>query len=126
MSPPRTLLVLYGSETGTAADLAQDLARSAERLHFATTCLKANALDPPSSLPSYPIVIFVTSTTGQGDIPSNAQALWKSLLRKKLPGDWLKNTEFTTFGCGDSTYLKFNWAAKKVHKRFLQLGAREK
>lgn len=123
--PPRTLLILYGSETGTAADLAHELARSSERLHFFTTCLDANSLQPLSSLPSFPMVIFVTSTTGQGEMPANAQIFWKFLLRKRLPGDWLKATEFTTFGCGNTTYIRYNLAAKKVHKRFLQLGARE-
>ena len=32
---------------------------------------------------------------------------------------------FTTFGFGDSSYPKFNWAARKLHKRLEQLGAQE-
>lgn len=123
--PPRRLLILYGSETGTAADLAHELSRTAERLHFASTCLPASSLTPFSSLPLWPIVIFIAATTGQGEMCTNMLAFWKFMLRKKLPSDWLSNTEFTTFGCGDSTYLKFNWAVRKVHKRFLQLGAKE-
>lgn len=123
--PPRRILILYGSETGTAADLAHELSRLTERHHFATTCLSASSLSPFSSLPSWPIVIFVTATTGQGDMPANLLALWRFLLRRKLPGDWLRHTEFTTFGCGDTGYKKFNWAVRKVHKRLLQLGAQE-
>lgn len=32
----RTALVLYGSETGTAQDIAGELGRLTERLHFST------------------------------------------------------------------------------------------
>lgn len=33
----RTMAVLYGSETGNAEDMAVELGRTAERLHFQTT-----------------------------------------------------------------------------------------
>lgn len=33
--------------------------------------------------------------------------------------------KFTIFGLGDSSYPKFNWAARKLHKRLTQLGASE-
>lgn len=33
----RSMAVLYGSETGTAEDIAGELGKSAERLHFRTT-----------------------------------------------------------------------------------------
>jgi sulfite reductase alpha subunit-like flavoprotein len=33
----RSMAVLYGSETGTAEDIAVELGRTAQRLHFQTT-----------------------------------------------------------------------------------------
>lgn len=33
---PRTALILYGSETGNAQEVAEELGRTAERLHFVT------------------------------------------------------------------------------------------
>lgn len=45
------------------------------------------------------------------------------LLRKNLPSDSLAATKFGVLGLGDSSYQKFNFAAKKLHKRLLQLGA---
>jgi len=88
------------------------------------------------------LVVFVISTTGQGDIPQNALAFWKSLLRKKLPPTCLAEVRFTAFGVGDSTYPKyamrpstcaravltprrFNWAVRKFRKRLIQLGGQE-
>ncbi|KAF8445425.1 hypothetical protein BGX38DRAFT_684405 [Terfezia claveryi] len=124
----RTLLVLYGSETGTAQDYAHELGRAAQRLHFDTRVLAMNDLPPsllPTLLPTLPLIIFITSTTGQGDLPSNTSHFWKFLLRKRLPANFLSKVQFSSFGLGDSTYLKFNWAVKKLHKRVLQLGAGE-
>lgn len=59
-----------------------------------------------SSLNIHSIIIIVTSTTGQGDLPVNARLFWKRLLRKKLPPDYLNAVRFTTFGLGDSSYPK--------------------
>ena len=117
-------MVLYGSETGTAQDYAYEVCRSAQRLHFDTRVMAMNDLEL-SFLPNLPLVIFITSTTGQGDMPANMSTFWRFLLRKKLPQDLLGDLWFTSFGLGDSTYLKFNWAVKKLHKRVLQLGGRE-
>ena len=65
------------------------------------------------------------STTGQGDLPENSKAFWKSILRKKLSVSVLSDVSFTLFGLGDSSYPKFNWAALKLYKRLTQLGAQE-
>lgn len=48
---------------------------------------------------------------------------WKFLLRKSLPSDSLASLTFGVIGLGDSSYQKFNFVAKRLHKRLLQLGA---
>lgn len=55
--------------------------------------------------------------------PWVVQTFWKFLLRKSLPPNSLASTRFAVFGLGDSSYAKFNFPAKKLHKRLLQLGA---
>ncbi|KAI1377665.1 riboflavin synthase domain-like protein [Hypoxylon crocopeplum] len=120
----RRMLILYGSETGNSQDLAGDLERLAERLHFETLVCEMNDIDL-NSLLRYPLIVFVISTTGQGEVPQNALKFWKSLLRKRLPPNCLGPIKFTTFGLGDSSYSKYNWAARKLHKRLEQLGATE-
>lgn len=67
----------------------------------------------------------MVSTTGQGDLPTNSRIFWKSLLRRKLSQGYLRDVNFTTFGLGDKSYPKYNWAARKLHKRLLQLGGLE-
>ncbi|KAI1435669.1 riboflavin synthase domain-like protein [Xylaria sp. CBS 124048] len=120
----RQMLILYGSETGNSEESASDIERMARRLHFKTLLQEMNDADL-SDLLRYPLVIFVISTTGQGDLPKNARKFWKSLLRKRLPPNCLHQVNFTTLGLGDSSYLQYNWAARKLHKRLEQLGAVE-
>ncbi|CZR65692.1 related to NADPH-ferrihemoprotein reductase and mammalian nitric-oxide synthases [Phialocephala subalpina] len=120
----RTALILFGSETGNGQDVAEELGRVAERLHFMTRVYEMDEVEL-NILPRFTIVIFVTSTTGQGEFPRNAQKFWKSLLRKRLPPNCLGHVHFTTFGLGDSSYAQFNYAARKLHKRLEQLGAKE-
>ncbi|KAL3442197.1 hypothetical protein BJX65DRAFT_287295 [Aspergillus insuetus] len=120
----RSALVLYGSETGNAQDIAEEIGALAERLHFTTHVSELNHVKA-DTLSSHTVVIFAVSTTGQGDLPANARTFWRSLLLKKLPATFLSGVQFTWFGLGDSSYPKFNWAARKLYKRLLQLGADE-
>lgn len=71
------------------------------------------------------VVVFVCSTTGQGDEPENMRQFWKFLLRKNLPLNSLKSLSIAVLGLGDSSYAKYNFAAKKLYRRLLQLGSRE-
>lgn len=57
------------------------------------------------------------------DEPSNMKTFWKFLLRKSLPSNSLSKLQFGVIGLGDSSYQKFNFVAKRLHKRLLQLGA---
>ncbi|KAI8848367.1 hypothetical protein BC829DRAFT_394306 [Chytridium lagenaria] len=74
-------------------------------------------------LASEETIFFVCSTTGQGDEPDNMKAFWKFLLRKSIPSDALATVKFALFGLGDSSYPKFNFPAKKLYKRLIQIGA---
>jgi len=122
MTQDRSISILYGSETGTTEDHAQELARTLERLRFDVRVQEMDTLDLvriqdrdieiiltsiQRSLISIQNAIFMTSTTGQGDMPVNMQHFWKLLLRKKLPPTFLSSLRFTTFGLGDSTYPKY-------------------
>ncbi|XP_039288461.1 NADPH-dependent diflavin oxidoreductase 1 isoform X2 [Nilaparvata lugens] len=77
---------------------------------------------PIKQLINEPLVIFVCSTTGQGDQPDNMKNFWRFLLRKSLPSDSLQNSKFAVLGLGDSSYVKFNFVAKKLHRRLISLG----
>ena len=118
----RTALVLYGTETGTSQDLAEEVGRLTQRLHFDTDVAGFDDV-PSAELLNYTITIFVIATTGQGEFPSNALSFWKSLRKKKLPPDFFNGVEYALAGLGDSSYPKYNWAGRKLDKRLQQLGA---
>lgn len=42
---PRSALILYGSETGNAQDVAQEIARLTERLRFDTTVIDLDSIE---------------------------------------------------------------------------------
>ncbi|KAL7411696.1 hypothetical protein BDY24DRAFT_395753 [Mrakia frigida] len=134
--PPSAPLIIYASETGTSQDLACSIHRH----------LLLHSLFPPSSSPPAPPplpisiqafdhltlpsltstpLIFVVSTTGNGEPPRHLRPLWNMLMRKDLPEDILDEVRFTTLGVGDSGYERFNWAGKILRRRLLGLGASE-
>ncbi|XP_077778380.1 NADPH-dependent diflavin oxidoreductase 1-like isoform X5 [Podarcis muralis] len=121
MAPPRRLLLLFGSQSGTAEDLAQRIGRQAERRRFR---VRVGALDayPVAKLIEEPLAIFVCATAGQGDPPDNMKNFWRFLFRKNLPLTSLSRLDYAVLGLGDSSYPKFNFVAKKLHKRLRQLG----
>ncbi|KAL5227681.1 hypothetical protein ABZP36_015946 [Zizania latifolia] len=72
----------------------------------------------PSCLPRERFVVFVMSTTGQGDPPDSMNLFWRYLLQKKLGARWLEGVRYAVFGLGDSGYQKYN-----LDKRLLYFGA---
>jgi sulfite reductase alpha subunit-like flavoprotein len=66
----RTIVILYGSETGCAQDMAENLSRQARRRQFRTSVFAMDDYDK-SLLVEEKIVIFVCSTSGQGSEPTN-------------------------------------------------------
>lgn len=116
------LVILYASQTGNAMDAAERIGREAERRGCLVALLSIDEFDP-SSLPYEENVIFVVSTTGQGDTPDPMKAFWKHLLQRNLNQHWLKGVHYAVFGLGDSGYQKYNFVAKKLDKRLCDLGA---
>lgn len=122
--------LLYASEGGTAADLSNRISFLASR-----RCLQMRAegidsalsnsaeKDPIESLQSRSsamqgLVVFVISTTGDGEVPKNMAKTWRCLLRKSLSPSTLNGLRFSIFGLGDRTYgNKFCAAARKLDAR---------
>nr|KAF6280318.1 NADPH dependent diflavin oxidoreductase 1 [Pipistrellus kuhlii] len=50
------------------------------------------------------------------------KSFWRFLFRKNLLPASLCQVAFAVVGLGDSSYAKFNFVAKKLHRRLLQLG----
>ncbi|CAK4032434.1 NADPH-dependent diflavin oxidoreductase 1 [Lecanosticta acicola] len=119
----RTALILYGSETGNAQDVASEIAHLTERLRFDTTVLDLDSVQLRDVVKPT-AVLFAISTTGQGEMPQNARAFWKTLLSSALKPGILRKLRFSSFGLGDSSYAQYNVAHRLLQGRLLQLGAK--
>ncbi|CAH3041690.1 unnamed protein product [Porites lobata] len=117
----RKISVLYGSQTGTAQEVAERIGREAKRRHLSASVLALDDYDV-TRLIDEELVVFVCATTGQGDEPDNMKKFWRFMLRRNLPSNSLSGVSFAVLGLGDSSYPKFNFIAKKLYKRLVQLG----
>ncbi|KAG9189371.1 hypothetical protein G6011_06239 [Alternaria panax] len=125
MSSPlqaRRALVVYGSETGNAQDVAGELGRVAQRLRFDTEVAELDAITLRQLLQHH-VVLIAISTTGQGELPPNSQKFWKAIRSARLRPGCLQQMRFASFGLGDTSYPKYNWAHRKLYNRLVQLGA---
>ncbi|KAK2972456.1 hypothetical protein RJ640_003882, partial [Escallonia rubra] len=116
------LLVLYASQTGNAVDAAERLCREAERRGCPATVMSTHDYEA-RFLASEETVIFVVSTTGQGEPPDSMKVFWLYLRGRHLSHQWLRGVQYAVFGLGDSCYPQFNLVAKKLDKRLSDLGA---
>ena len=69
------LTVLYGSQTGTAQEVAERIYWAARRRGFQPD-ISAMDYFPRDQLPGCRLVVFVVSTTGAGEPPDNMRSLW--------------------------------------------------
>lgn len=123
INPKAGLLILFGSQGGTAASAARHLKEAYER-KVPTGKVSLMALNdyPFVNLPKEGNVVIVCSTYGEGAFPDNAVEFWERLQDSSLPADFLKNVHYSVCGLGSSSYALFNHAAKTLDKRFEELG----
>ncbi|MBV9455041.1 MAG: cytochrome P450 [Rubrobacter sp.] len=97
------LLVLYGSNLGTAEDIAHHIADDARTRGFTT--IVAPLDDYVEKLPKEGAVLITTSSYN-GTPPDNAAHFFDWVCNDSLSTDALKGVRYTVFGCGDH-----DWAA---------------
>ncbi|RNA25256.1 NADPH-dependent diflavin oxidoreductase 1 [Brachionus plicatilis] len=119
----KKIVILYGSQSGNSQDIAERIWRRTKTLNINSVVSSFDHFDLNNLFEKNLILVCVCSTTGQGDVPDNMTKFWKMIMRKSIPNDLFEGLDFFTIGLGDTSYEKFNFTAKKLHKRLIQLGA---
>ncbi|MEM7440775.1 MAG: assimilatory sulfite reductase (NADPH) flavoprotein subunit [Pseudomonadota bacterium] len=112
--------ILYGSQTGNAKHLAQDLADRAKGRGFETQLVDM-ADFKPAKIKNERFLAIVVSTYGEGEPPETAAKLHAFLGSKKAPR--LENTKIAVLGIGDTSYEHFCKTAVDFEDRLTALGA---
>eukprot|EP01084_Bolivina_argentea_P142821 250868_1 len=105
------ILILYGSETGNAAEFSQIIGSDLQKRGIRTKIMAADDYDY-NLLPKESTVIFILATCGQGELPSNCREMYNSLKNADNDEIDLSQTKIAVFGMGDSHYVYFNETAK--------------
>jgi len=115
------LLVLFGSQTGSAEGLAKRVAKESQTRGFAPKILALNDYEQ-ANLAAGGKAVIISSTWGDGEPPDNAVNFWSWISADSAPR--LESLQFAVLGLGDRNYSDFCGASKKFDTRLEALGAK--
>ena len=75
----RTVLVLYGSQTGNAESIAKDVSEKLNMSGVDNKCFDLNSAKGLNLKEEASCLLIVCSTTGNGDTPENATNWWRTV-----------------------------------------------
>jgi cytochrome P450/NADPH-cytochrome P450 reductase len=116
------LLALYGSNLGTAEELARRVGQAGEAGGFVTTVA---ALDLYTDRLPHEGVVVIISASYNGTPPDNAIRFCDWLRGGSLSADSLKGVSYTVFGCGNRDWAStFQAVPRLIDEKLEAFGAR--
>lgn len=113
--------ILYGTESGNAEMVAEDIAAAFGEQGFITETAELTDVEIGDLL-TMKLAVFVTSTYGEGGLPESSAPFHEALVAERPD---LSGMRFAAFGLGDSIYETFNNAIETVRTSLLDLGAEQ-
>jgi NADPH-ferrihemoprotein reductase len=129
----KNMVILYGSQTGTAEDYASRLAKEGSA-RFGMKSMVADLedydFDNLDSFPQDKVAIFVLATYGEGEPTDNAVEFYEFIYNsdptfsENLPGKPLSNLRYVIFGLGNNTYEHYNAMVRRIDEALIKFGAK--
>ncbi|RCI05979.1 hypothetical protein CU098_011771 [Rhizopus stolonifer] len=126
-----SLTILFGSDNGNAEGVAKRLAKRGESRGLQMKWMALDDYPDVQDLANETNLVFVISTAGQGEFPSNSRDLWKALAALNGGDIPFGELRYAVFGMGDSLYwpreedaVYYNRPAKLVDAKLESLGAK--
>ncbi|EGM70595.1 flavodoxin [Shewanella sp. HN-41] len=116
----RKVNLVFGTVYGSAQFTAETLEKALIQLGYEAKLWQPDEIvhfTPPQD----ELLVVVTSTTGQGDLPDDIQP-WFYHLKNTAP--YLPELKFSVIALGDSSYETFCGAGKSVNELLIELGAK--
>ena len=117
---PQLVTILFATETGASEDVACALTREAEVLDLTVTLQDVGDFDL-DALGELDVLLFVTSTTGEGDVPCRAEDFFERVESEDCPD--LSSLRYSVLALGDSTYEQYCEAGKRLDRSLASAGA---
>ncbi len=115
------LTILYGSQTGHARSIAEELNEAACEAGVAAELVSTGKFKE-KNLKNVKHLLFIISTQGEGDPPDDALGLWEYLNSTKAPK--LNDLQFAVLSLGDSSYEFYCKTGKDFDAKFEELGGK--
>eukprot|EP00026_Physarum_polycephalum_P000713 Phypoly_transcript_00714.p1 GENE.Phypoly_transcript_00714~~Phypoly_transcript_00714.p1 ORF type:complete len:1363 (-),score=185.53 Phypoly_transcript_00714:47-4135(-) len=121
-----SILILYGSQTGTAEGLARRLyALLSPLTPDPIKLFSMDQYDVQQLRQEHRRVVILVSTFATGDFPESAKTFWRGLSTEEWDTAALAHMDFTLFALGNAHSAEhYNAAAKKLDRRLQELGAK--
>ena len=109
--------ILWASMFGTAEDVANDVHEKVKDKGVEIFEMNDVSMEDFQAMEN---VVFVSSSTGQGDVPTNGENFYSELEKAELD---LSKTKYAVCALGDSSHTNFCGAGKRIDARMEALGA---
>lgn len=129
----KNMVILYGSQTGTAEDYASRLAKEGSArfgLKTMAADLEDYDFDNLDTFPQDKVAVFVLATYGEGEPTDNAVEFYEFIhngeptFSENTSETPLSNLRYVAFGLGNNTYEHYNAMVRRVNEALTKLGAK--
>lgn len=114
------ILILFGSQSGTAAKFSNTLAQEGENNLFGVKVIDLEEYENYKLNEN--ICIFLMATYGEGEPTDNAKLFYKWLTANKDENNLLKGLKFSVFGLGNTQYQFYNQMGRNIDKLLEKMG----